>query len=376
MNMRDQITGIYAVVADQRGLHFHVTEFGTKMKRSSSLRVYKMRMKRKATIKLFILLLSLWCFDSQAWAQPQVETLGPKIPPRLLYEFVNSEGEVFAVGQFVKLEGATVTYRNNNHILETLKLNDLNDEGRQFIKKKVAEQRKMDRLAREAQLAWSTIDRSKPKTVTIACGKLKKCGRAAVKLQGKVKAMFVIEDDRAKLACMSTYPRICTMSFQSVQHLINEMNTDKYNGYQIVYKNPGPFLEGLATMDYLALPYLQHVANTCSLKTPAGWNGEIDDAVVLEFKKGPKNKIRLEAIEAIGTINSPEASAVLVDLAPACEKNNATGERDDKVLEALLKSLGKIGEDNSEVRSVLKRNAEAFPDAVSKAIAKLDKANK
>ena len=299
--------------------------------------------------------------------QPEIVGDPPPIPDRMLHEFNDQDDEVIALGQFVELEGATVTIRNANHELIKLKMNDLNQEDRRWVNRQAAKQKKDERLAQEAGKAWLAADRAKPRTVVKACNKLKNYGRAAGQQAARVRAMFPIEDDRAKLACLATYAHICKLDFQSLKIIVGEVTKDQHGAHDVVMERPGPFLDGIASMDYLGLLYLRYVANSCNLKAEPGWIDNETEPVTLDFISGPKSNLRRAAIEAIGEIKGEDAAAALLDLAPTVE-TPINGKRDDETISALIKSLGKIGVNNGEVVALLRRYEKDLPKVTAKAL--------
>ncbi len=178
------------------------------------------------------------------------------------------------------------------------------------------------------------------------------------------------DDQKAKLASLTIYPRICELDMESLNYLTMLLNQNKHNAYDLVMDKPEPFLESIATMDYIGLLYLRHVAFNCSLKTDLDWVSQLGRPIELQFPEGSKNDLRRAAIKAIGQMDSEEAASLLVDLAPVVEAP-INGKQNDKTLAALITSLGNIGVSNGEVLTVLKRHEQDFPNEYAKAMERL-----
>ncbi len=300
-------------------------------------------------------------------AKPILDDAAPPIPLRLLHEFRDETDELLGVGQFVKLEGATVTIRDANNVVSTLKMRDLCQEDKRWVNRQVSKQKKNERLAEDAAQVWLAVDKDKPRSVVKGCNKLKSFGRAAIQQSAKVRTLFSIEDKSAKRAALSAYAHICQLDFQNLKILVNAVTTNRFGEHDVVMDRPGPFLEGIASMDYLGLVYLSHVAFTCDLKAESGWLETDSEPVKLKFLNGPEHSLRLAAVEAIGELKGEEAATVLLDLAAVVEAP-VNGKRDDAMLSAWLKAFGTVGVNNGEVLAILDRHEKDFPKITAKAL--------
>ena len=304
--------------------------------------------------------------------QPEIDQNAPNIPAHLLYEFKNDAGDVIAAGQFIKLDGSTVTIKFANHIIGTIRLSDLDEEGKAWVKKQVALQKKQSIKAQEARKIVLAVNKSQPRTIVKACSKLRPLGRAAAGVTDFVKAFMSTPDKKAKLASLNVYPRICALEMDSLEYLTGLMNQNRHNAFDVAMDKPERFLESVATMDYVGLLYLQHVAFKCSLKTDPDWISQLDEPIDLKLFDGTKNVLRRAAIKAIGEVKSEEAASLLVDMAPTVEAP-INGRYDQKMLVALITALGKIGVSNSEVMAVIKRHEKDLPKESAKALQRLNK---
>lgn len=317
--------------------------------------------------------IALWVVSasgSSCRAQGPALEGGVDIPSHLLHEFENTDGEVIATGQFVALNGATLTIRLADKSMSELKMIDICERDRKWVKNQISLAIKMEKKAAAADKVFATLNALKPRTVISGCSKLRQYGRAASKhAKPIIGIMAKVDDDRAKLACVSLYPKICKQEWKSILQLTAIFNQDKYGVRDLVDAKPDEFLKAVATLDYIGLPFLQHVANRCTLETGPQWLETLADPIEIKFSGGSQSRLRESAINAIGEIKSEEAAFVLVDMASAVESDHQ--KKKSSHLKSLLRSLGRIGVEHDEVVELIESHSKEFPKVTEKALERI-----
>ena len=284
-------------------------------------------------------------------------------------DFHDKQGDVIISGTLYEVAGNDITIaREGSGGLETYNINKFSQEDRVWIRKQVSDHKKWQKKREAADKVIEDLRSSQSAKVIKACRKLKSFGSAASHASKLLNPLLKSKDEKVVLAAFVCLSNTSKVDKFSIQRLFSELEKPNSPVFEVVSERPEKFIETLSHFDKLAIPYLRAIAyeGVVNIK-PMTASAEPD---VFSVIGGNKSKIRMEACKALSAIKHDASYEIMLKIIEVSDQAQ-DAKRDAKTIKDVIRSLGRLGMNEPDVVSTLKKFESEFPEEVGKSLESL-----